>query len=505
MTGKPRVMIAAVRSGAGKTSVATGLMGAFTRRGYRVQGFKVGPDFIDPSYHTAATGRWARNLDTWLLPRARVQELFRAAAAGADLAVIEGVMGLFDGLRGRGERGSSAEIAKLLGCPVILVVDVHAQARSAVVEFLGCRALDPELPLAGVILNRVHGPRHLKMLRESFQAERGIPVLGAIQEGSLPRLQERHLGLVPVPEQQGAGAALSELAEMVAKQVDLEEILKVARAAPRCAPSLGTGEAAPDAAAPDAVPPDEASLHQASPEAREGARTGIGEGEWGLEAAAAGGAAGSSGARVRVAFAWDEAFNFYYRDGLDALQEFGIELVPFSPLRDSGLPPGARGVIIGGGFPELFAEQLAANSEMRESLRRAYKDGLPIYAECGGFMYLCENLVDHEGRPHVMAGLVPGSCRMEERLVGMGYVTARALTGNILCEAGAVLRGHEFHYSSFVPPGDSFPWAFSLSRGGGERRPDGYARANLLASYFHFHFASGPRAAARFAAACRAR
>ncbi|NPV29451.1 MAG: cobyrinate a,c-diamide synthase [Firmicutes bacterium] len=469
MKDRPRVMIAAVRSGAGKTSVATGIMGALARRGCRVQGFKVGPDFIDPSYHTAATGRWARNLDTWLLPPGRVRKLFRAATADADLAVIEGVMGLFDGLRGRGERASSAEIAKLLGCPVALVVDARAQARSALVEFLGCRALDPELPLAGVILNRVQGPRHLEMLREGFE-EREIPVLGAIQEGSLPRFAERHLGLVPVPEQRGVEAALARLAEVVARQVDLEGILRVARAAGGLPAGAGREEQVPD------------------------------EEEGPVRFAAEGG----PGA-VRIAYAWDEAFNFYYRDGLDALAEFGVELVPFSPLHDSALPPGIGGVIIGGGFPELFAEQLAANRKMLESLRLAHRRGLPIYAECGGFMYLCERLVDQEGRSHALAGLVPGVCRMEKRLVGMGYVTARALAPSVLCEAGETLRGHEFHYSSFAPRTAPFPWAFSFIKGEQEERPDGYARGSLLASYLHFHFASSPRAAARFAAACRAR
>ena len=205
----PRVMIAAVRSSSGKTSIATGLMGALAGRGYRVQGFKVGPDFIDPSYHTAVTGRWSRNLDTWMLSCGQVRSYFHRAAADADIAVIEGVMGLFDGLRGEGERASSAQVAKLLGCPVVLVLDVRSQARSAVVEFLGCRSFDPDLRLAGVILNRYTGERHLEMLQAGFR-EAGIPVLGAVREGSLPHLTERHLGLVPAPEQQDARPAAGE-------------------------------------------------------------------------------------------------------------------------------------------------------------------------------------------------------------------------------------------------------------------------------------------------------
>ncbi|HHW40943.1 MAG TPA: cobyrinate a,c-diamide synthase [Syntrophomonadaceae bacterium] len=479
MKNRPRLMIAAVRSGSGKTSIATGLMGALVRRGYRVQGFKVGPDFIDPSYHTAVTGRWSRNLDTWLLSYSRVREFFWKAVQDADLAVIEGVMGLFDGLRrvpdsaGAGERASSAEIAKLLGCPVVLVLDVHAQARSAVVEYLGCRALDRDLLLAGVILNRVQGPRHLEMLLDAFRAI-DIPVLGAIQAGSLPRLTERHLGLVPVPEQRRPDDVLAGLSEAVGRQVDLDAVLRVAESAPSRFRSV---------------------LKDRFENGRMRLRLG-GGGRKTFRQQASG--------RVRIAYAWDEAFNFYYRDGLALLEEMGLEPVPFSPLRDRALPPETRGVLIGGGFPELFAERLSANDGMKESLRSAHARGMPIYAECGGFMYLCESLRDLEGRDHPMVGLVPGSCRMERRLVGMGYVTATALSDNILCRAGQSLRGHEFHYSTFTPQCEGFSWAFSFLKGERDAGLNGYASGNLLASYLHYHFASSPRAAARFAAACRA-
>ncbi len=471
----PRVMIAAVGSGCGKTSVATGVMGALVQRGRQVQGFKVGPDFIDPSYHTAVTGRWSRNLDTWMLSFGQVREFFRRAVAGADVAVIEGVMGLFDGLCGENERASSAEVAKLLGCPVVLVLDVRSQARSAVVEFLGCRSFDPALRLAGVILNRYSGERHLEMLQASFR-EAGIPVLGAIQNGSLPRLTERHLGLVPVTEQQGVDPVLRELSAAVARQVDLNAIMEVAAATPaRFRPYRGRERAAAmrHAKASPGVSPEAVDARP-----------------------------------VRVALAWDAAFNFYYRDGLDLLSDHGVELVPFSPLRDQSLPAGIAGVVIGGGFPELFAGQLSGNEGMKESLRRAHSAGMPIYAECGGFMYLCESLGDLDGRDYPMAGLVPGACRMAKRLMGMGYVTAEAQGPSILCQTGDFLRGHEFHYSSFIPAREPFPWAFNFykndgrARQGGHPGGDGYADGNLLASYFHFHFAANPRAAARFAAAC---
>jgi cobyrinic acid a,c-diamide synthase len=482
----PRVMIAAVRSSSGKTSIATGLMGALAGRGYRVQGFKVGPDFIDPSFHTAVTGRWSRNLDTWMLSCGQVREYFQRAAADADLAVIEGVMGLFDGLRGQGEQASSAQVAKLLGCPVVLVLDVRSQARSAVVEFLGCRSFDPDLRLAGVILNRYSGERHLEMLQAAFH-EAGIPVLGAVREGSLPRLAERHLGLVPVPEQHESDPLLQGLAQEVARQLDLEAILAAAGAAPE--------------------PSRTYHGRQRLLSIRKVTRTGAGT-SLGLAAEEAGRrdqGRGEPGQRepVKVALAWDAAFNFYYRDGLDLLSSHGIELVPFSPLRDRSLPAGIAGVLLPGGFPELFARELAGNEGMKDSLRRAHSAGLPIYAECGGFMYLCEALGDLEGNDHPMVGLVPGRCRMAGRLVGMGYVTAEAREPNILCREGEVLRGHEFHYSSFIPSKEPFPWAFTFRKGDGRTGSDGYANGSLLASYFHFHFAANPRAAARYAERCR--
>lgn len=474
MKKKPRLMIAAVRSGSGKTSVATGLMGALTARGYRVQGFKVGPDFIDPGYHTAVTGVTSRNLDTWLLSHIEVCELFWKAIANKDIAVIEGVMGVFDGLRGMGERASSAEIAKLLDCPVVLVLDVHAQARSAVVEYLGCRTLDPKLPLAGVILNRVQGSGHLEMLQESFREAGNIPVLGAIREGSIPSLKERHLGLVPVTEQQQVEQVLPDLVAAVSVQVDLDEIVRVATSAPAgygsCFKEQFTGgeriHAGNKGGKVQEPPPVE-------------------------------------GGKVRLAYAWDDAFNFYYRDGLDLLERLGGELVSFSPLRDRRLPAGIGGILIGGGFPELFCRQLAENTEMKHCLRRAHADGIPIYAECGGFMYLCEQIYDSQGHAYPMVGLVPGSCRMEKHLAGMGYVEAYALSANVLCRPGEVLRGHEFHYSSFIPDEEPFPWAFSFQKGNRPARCDGYTSGNLLATYLHFHFVSSPRAAARFVASCR--
>jgi len=488
---RPRLLIAAIRSSSGKTSIATGLMGALARKGYRVQGFKVGPDFIDPSYHSAVTGRWSRNLDSWMLSPEMIRRSFVRATEGTDIAIIEGVMGLFDGLRGHGEKASSAEIAKLLNCPVVLVQDVHAQARSAVVDFLGCRAFDPRLDLAGVILNRVGSRGHLQMLHDSFK-EAGIPVLGDINDKSLPPLSERHLGLVPVLEQQGAGGLLEELITSVASQLDLSVILDVAGSASSHYYNLRRGS----------MGRFRARLVNPGPLSRKvRVDTCIEQNPIAQT--------GPALRKVRIAYAWDRAFNFYYRDGLDLLEQLGAELVPFSPVQDRELPLGVCGVLIGGGFPELFVEQLAANEAMKVSLRRTHAAGMPIYAECGGFMYLCREVGDLKGQVYAMVGLIPGSCRMEKRLAGMGYICAKSLSENILCRSGDTIRGHEFHYSSFTPDTKDISWAFELRkagealRGTGEFRYDGYARGSLLASYLHFNFASSTPVARRFIASCR--
>jgi len=451
-------MIAAARSSAGKTSIATGLMGALVQHGYRVQGFKVGPDFIDPGYHTAVTGRWSHNLDTWLLPPSQVKKLYEEAVADVDVAVIEGVMGLFDGLRGGGERASTAEMAKLIGCPVILVVDVSSQARSAVAEFMGCRAMDPDLHLAGVILNRVRSSSHLEIVKSSFM-EFGIQVFGAVQEGSIPRFPERHLGLVPVIEQHEVKQTFDQLTKMISRQVDLAELLKTA------------GKAYDISGIKCEERAESHYLKTDFPEYK-----------------------------IRLAYAWDQAFNFYYQAGLNFLRKFGVELVPFSPLNDRKIPPEIGGILIGGGFPELFAEQLTDNSEMLKNLQNAHAQGMPIYTECGGFMFLCENLVDQEGASYPMSGVIPGKCRMKRRLVGMGYRTAQALKPNIFCGTHEVLRGHEFHYSNFIPKQIPFPWAFSLR--GNDNKFDGYASGNLLASYLHLHFMSSFQATSNFLDCC---
>lgn len=453
----PRVMLAAPASGSGKTTIATGLMAALAAS-QTVQAFKVGPDYIDPMYHAAATGRPSRNLDTWMATPAAVRETFARAARDAEIAVIEGVMGLFDGFDGGSETGSSAEVAKLLAAPVILVLDVGKMARSAGAIALGCRAFDPALNIAGVICNRVGSPRHAGMVTDALAAI-GLPVLGCIPKAAALAIPERHLGLRTAVERTAEVAAFLEAAaRVVAAEVDLARVRALAGAAPGL--DLPDGRAAPALAAADAATP-------------------------------------------RIAVARDEAFCFYYEDNLDLLRAAGAEIVPFSPLRDERLPSGVGGIYLGGGYPELYAAQLAANRPLRQAIRAAHNVGMPIYAECGGLMYLTEAISHGAGEPYPMVGLLPGRSHLTERLT-MGYRVATARRDSLLLRRGEEVRGHEFHYSEWAGrPADAPPAYRVAGRQGGDERDEGYACANLLASYVHLHFSARPELAGRFVEACR--
>lgn len=453
-----RIMLAGVSSGVGKTTLTAGLLAAFRGRGLDVRPFKAGPDYLDPTYHALAAGRPAQNLDTWLVPHERLRAAFAAATAGGELAIVEGVMGLYDGVEYLGEAGSSAELAKLLGLPTILVVDVRAQARSAAAMVLGFQRLDPTVPLVGVIVNRVGGAAHYAGVKEAIEAVTGLPVLGG-----LPRLPdaipERHLGLVHAGEVGAeAGARIAAIADAVAEHCDLDAILALARgAAPRL---LG-------AVSPSLVPP--------------------------------------TGPRPTIAYARDEAFSFYYGENLELLRRAGADVVPFSPLRDAALPPGTAALYLGGGYPELHAGRLAANAPLLAAIRAALAAGLPCYAECGGLMYLTTGLTDRDGEEHALVGALPGRAIMRAQRSHLGYVTIRALVDTPLLRTGESTRGHEFHYSAWEDLPADLPYAYAArSRRGGAERMEGYARGNLLASYVHLHFWSEPALAGRLVAAARA-
>jgi cobyrinic acid a,c-diamide synthase len=436
----PRIVVAGTHSGVGKTTVATGLMAALAARGLAVAGFKVGPDFIDPSYHALATGRPGRNLDAYLSGPEMMAPLLLHGAEGADVAVIEGVMGLFDGKAGGGELASTAQVAKRVGAPVVLVVDASAMARSAAALVHGFATFDPELRLAGVILNRVGSDGHELMLREAL-APLEIPVLGALRRRAELRAPERHLGLVPAVEREPrAREQVAALGAAMAGALDLDLLLGLARSAP----------------ALEDIPWEPP------------------EWEW---------------PPVRVAVAAGPAFSFLYRENLESLEAAGAELAEFDPLRDEALPEGADALYLGGGFPEVYAAELAENRPLREEVAAFAAAGRPIAAECGGLLYLAREL---DGRE--MCGVLPASARMTDRLT-LGYREAMALTDSPLCSRGQRVRGHEFHYSALVDADPAAP-AWRLQAHGGERE-EGFVVGRVHASYLHTHWAGAAALPAR--------
>lgn len=455
-----RLVIAGTHSGVGKTTITMGLLAALHRRGLQVQPFKAGPDYIDPTYHALAAGRPCRNIDTWMVPPPTAVALFERAAEGADLAIVEGVMGVFDGYSYEDDEGSSAQIAKLLGAPVILVLDVGAMARSSGALASGYASFDPDLNVAGFILNRCGSANHYEGTKLAVERASGLPVVGWVPKDASLAIPERHLGLVPTNERGELTELIDHAAEVVEEHFDLERLIAIAEAA---APLItNAGERSPMASAIEHAP------------------------------------------RTVLAVARDEAFGFYYYDdNLDLLREHGAEIAFFSPLTDTELPTDTSGIYLGGGFPEVHAARLSANSQMLDSLRRAAAEGIPVYAECGGFMYLTEAIVDLDGAQHSMVGLVPGQTRMAAKLTGLGYRTVESPSGNFLLRRGESTRGHEFHWSTWEGAPDTPAWTITPRRDGQQATADGYALDNIIASYIHLHFAAKPEIAARFVEACQ--
>jgi cobyrinic acid a,c-diamide synthase len=439
-------VIAGTGSGAGKTTVACGLIGALRARGLVVQGHKVGPDYIDPSYHALASGRPGRNLDAFLSGPELIAPLQRHGAAGADVAVIEGVMGMFDGASADDELASTAHVAKLLRAPVVLVVDASAMARSAAALVHGFHRFDPELPVAGVIFNRVGSDGHEALLREAV-APLGIPVLGALRSDDRIRAPERHLGLVPAPERVAhAGAALAQIAAVVERDCDLPALVALARSAP-----------APDV---PAWSPD--------PEHR------------------------ADGPVATLAIARGPAFSFHYEENLELLTAAGARLAPFDPTIDERLPDGSDGLILAGGFPEVFGAELEANVALRDHVAAFARSGRPVLAECGGLLYLCRRLDEHQ-----MCGVLAARGEMAGGLT-IGYREAVAATGTPWLDAGERLRGHEFHASRVS--GEPVAPAWTLAAGG-RTAPEGFVAGAVQASYLHTHWAATPDLGRRFVAA----
>ncbi|MFQ5828719.1 MAG: cobyrinate a,c-diamide synthase [Candidatus Methylomirabilia bacterium] len=454
------IVVAGVSSGVGKTTLTIGLSEAFRRRGLTVQAFKVGPDFIDPGFHTLVTGRPSYNLDGWMCPRDRVLCTVARRAHDTDLALIEGVMGCFDGAHGTSEEGSTAQIARWLGAPVVLVMDAGALARSAGAVVLGFERFDPELNVVGVIFNRVANESHFRWLRESMEGHcRSIP-LGFLPHHESFRLPDRHLGLVTASERGLARAFVDELVEAIEAHVDLENLLAVARSSVR-----PRGEAMPDERGGGPTAP----------------------------------------AKVKIGVARDRAFQFYYQANFDLLRAAGAELVFWSPLQDPDLPD-VDALYLGGGYPEVYARELSGNVSMLEGVREFADRGRPIYGECGGLMYLAERMEDLEGVEHPMVGLLPTTVRMKPNRLMLGYTEVEVTRETPLAKAGTIVRGHEFHASRIEAVPDWVPRAYSVRTGPGEvPRAEGYLVRNALLSYVHLHFGSNPAVAEHLVASCRTR
>ncbi|ASY35592.1 cobyrinate a,c-diamide synthase [Streptomyces sp. CLI2509] len=441
----PRLVVAAPSSNSGKTTVATGLMAAFRAAGLSVSPHKVGPDYIDPGYHALATGRPGRNLDAYLCGTDALVPLFAHGARDADLAVVEGVMGLYDGAAGQGELASTAQVAKVLGAPVVLVVDASAQSRSVAALVHGFASFDPEVRIGGVILNKVGSDRHEELLRAALD-EAGVPVLGVLRRTKELFTPSRHLGLVPAAERRAEAVdAVAALAAHVREGCDLPALLRLAH-------SAATRSAVPWQP-PLAPVPD--------------------------------------GGRPVVAVAGGPAFTFSYAEQTEALTAAGAEVVSVDPLRAEELPEGTRAFVVGGGFPEVYAPELAANAPLRAAVAGLARAGGPVWAECAGLLYLARSL---DGAP--MCGVLDADARMTERLT-LGYREAVAVGDSAVAAAGTRTRGHEFHRTVIEPGAGPAPaWGLRQPRA----RLEGFVRAEIHASYLHTHPAGLPEAAARFVA-----
>jgi cobyrinic acid a,c-diamide synthase len=447
----PRIVVAGTESGVGKTSLTLGLVLLLRRRGLRVQTFKVGPDYLDPTYLKLASGRPCYNLDGWMSSETYVRELFCRASYDADIAVVEGVMGLFDGADEGSLEGSTAQIAQWLAAPILLVTNAHGSARSIAALVHGYSSFEPSISVSGVIANHCGSEAHGRLVANALRLASLAPLMGAVPRGALPELPSRHLGLVTADANRLPSATLDKLADALEPGLDLDRILETARQAEPItvpsAPALGTRNFG-----------------------------------------------------VRLGVARDDAFHFYYPDNLEALQRGGCELVSFSPMRDSSLPAGLNGIYLGGGYPEEYAAELSANTAMLDSIRSFAAAGGMVYAECGGLMYISESLETLDGKSHPMLGLLPATTRMCKRLQSLGYREATLLRDGFWGKRGERLRGHEFHYSEMTrtPP---WPAAYQTSaRRSGKESCEGFQNdsGSILASYLHLHFASRPSSIEHF-------
>lgn len=445
------IMIAGTHSGSGKTTISLGIMGVLSKK-YKVVPFKIGPDYIDPTYHRLISGSFSYNLDLHMLGEEKFKKLYHEKARYGDISIVEGVMGLFDGRDSSGF-ASSAHGAKLLALPVILVVDAGGMSKSASAMVMGFRDFDPELNLAGVLLNRVGGEMHFELLKECIEKDTGVPVLGYLPKERDLAIPERPLGLIPPEEMQDLEHSLERLYHLIEENIDLDGILQKASPVE-----------------------NNTTLKQKIIPAENDPKT-------------------------KIAIAMDDAFCFYYQAGLELFEEKGALLVPFSPLRDSKLPDEVSGLYLGGGFPENFGQVLSQNKSMQDSIFNAIEGGLPTYAEGGGLMYLMKAIRDRDGKRHPMVGIFNGEAIMTNRLQNFGYVTAEAIKDNVIATKGSIISGHEFHYSKIEGSSDKISYIIKKPEENREWQC-GYIYKSCLASYMHIDFYAYPELIHNFLSNC---
>ena len=453
----PRLVIAGTASNVGKTILTAGLIAAFKSRGLTVQSFKVGPDYIDAAYLAHVSGRPCRNLDSWMLGEGALRQVLAQGVLGVDLALVEGMLGLFDG-RGGSTNGSTADVARIIKAPVVLVIDVNDMTESAAAVALGFKSFAESPRIAGVLLNNVRSDSHRRRAEDAIWDIAKLPVLGALR--AMPQLDipQREHGLLPVTENKEWDRMIGVLSETIDRDVDLDLLLRIANKA-------------------ELVPLVPKKVFQGKPDA---------------------------GRTVRMAVAYDDAFNFYYPENLELLEEHGAQVVPFSPLEDDHLPQDAAGIYLGGGFPEVFVEPLARNRSMAESIQRAHRSGVPIYAECGGLMYLGRSLRTDSGATERMAGVIPVDVEMDGEIHRFGYRQLLTLEDSILSSRGQFYRGHEFHWSRITGHNGDLKPTYQMQNADGDVIGyEGFVAPNLLASYVHLHFGQNPVLVDKFVQHCR--
>ena len=448
----PRIVIAATNSGAGKTSISLGLVRALTRRGLKVQTFKVGPDFLDPTYLSMASERTCYNLDSWMMGKDYLPKLFARTTQNTDIALIEGVMGLYDGASPTSLDGSTAEVAYILNAPIALIINARGLSRSFAAMVKGFASFEDQITVSAVIANHCGSDRHKKWLAESLAVTELPEMIGAIERQSFPELPSRHLGLVTADRETLKADVIDKLADICEQNIDIDALIELASKAPAI----------------------EVEDEQVT----------------------------NSVKSVRLGIAKDAAFHFYYPDNLEALQRHGCELVDFSPISDASLPDGIDGLYIGGGYPEEFAKELSVNEKMRNSIAEFAGSNKPIYAECGGLMYLGNKLITANSKEYPMVGLLNITTKMLDRFNILGYVQVDLLQDSLWGTKDTTIRGHEFHYSEIIEGLEdysSLQKVYSVKRrSGSESSIEGFQKQNILASYMHLHFASRPQTVKNF-------